>query len=79
MHFPPVPTQIQEKLHYYKGAELRTFCVPLHKIHLSCDLVTGSVVVGVRPSLPIPGVSLILSNDLAGGQVVANSCVSNVL
>ena len=38
-----------------QGAELRIFCVPLLKIHLSCDLVTGPVVVGVRPSFPILG------------------------
>jgi len=61
-----------------QGAELRTFCVPLHKIHLSCDLVTGPVVVGVRPTLPIPGVSLILGNDLAGERVVASPCVFKV-
>ena len=55
--------------------ELETFHVPLHKVHLKCGLVTGPVVVGVRPSLPVQGVSLVLGNDLAGGQV---ACVSNV-
>ena len=49
-----------------QGAELGTFRVPLHKVHLKCGLVTGAVVVGVRPSLPVQGVSLILGNDLAG-------------
>ena len=58
-----------------QGAELGTFRVPLHKVHLKCGLVTGAVVVGVRPSLPVQGVSLILGNDLAGGQV---ACISNV-
>ena len=58
-----------------QGAELGTFHVPLHKVSLKCGLVTGAVVVGVRPSLPVQGVSLILGNDLAGGQV---ACVSNV-
>lgn len=41
--------------------------VPLHKVHLTSDLVIGEVVVGVRPSLPVPGVEVILGNDLAGG------------
>ena len=59
-----------------QGAELGTFRVPLHKVHLKCGLVTAAVVVGVRPSLPVQGVSLILGNDLAGGQV---ACISNVL
>ena len=58
-----------------QGAELGTFRVPLLKVHLKCGLVTGAVLVGVRPSLPVQGVSLILGNDLAGGQV---ACVSNV-
>ena len=58
-----------------QGAELGTFCVPLRKVHLKCGLVTGAVVVGVRPSLPVQGVNLILGSDLAGRQV---ACVSNV-
>ena len=61
-----------------QGVELETFCVPLHKVYLKCNLVNGQAVVGVRPSLPIQGVSLILGNDLAGGRVVANPYVSNV-
>ena len=59
-----------------QGAELRKFCVPLNNIHLKSEL--GLVVVGVRPSLPVHGVSFILGNDLAGGQVIANPYVSNV-
>ena len=58
-----------------QGAELGTYHVPLHKVHLKCGLVTGAVVVGVRPSLPVQGVSLILGNNLAGGQV---AFISNV-
>ena len=37
--------------------------VRLHKVNLVSDLVTGSVVVGTRPTLPIKGVSLLLGND----------------
>ena len=54
-----------------QGAELGTFRVPLHKVHLKCGLVTG----GVRPFLPVQSVSFILGNDLAGGKV---AYVSNV-
>ena len=46
--------------------------IPLHKVNLVSDLVTGSVVVGTRPTLPIQGVSLLLGNDLAGGKMVAD-------
>ena len=42
---------------------------------MKCGLETGAVVVRVRPCLPVLGVSLILDNDLAGGQV---ACISNV-
>lgn len=42
--------------------------MPIHRIHRQSDLVTDSVVVGVRPSLPVKGVSFILGNDLARGK-----------
>ena len=53
-----------------QGIEGGCVHVPLHKANLVSDLVTGSVVVGTRPTLPIKGVSLLLGNDLAGGKVV---------
>ena len=43
----------------------------IHKVNLVSDLVTDSVVVGTRPTLPIKGVSLLLGNDLAGGKVTS--------
>ena len=51
--------------------------VPLHKVNLVSDLVTDSVVVGTRPTLPIKGVSLLLGNDLTGGKVVADPKVTS--
>ena len=39
-------------------------------LHTSSDIVPGMVTVGVRPRLPIKGISLILGNDLAGGKVM---------
>ena len=45
---------------------------PLHQVNLKSDLVSGTVTVDTRPSLPIEGVHLILGNDLAGGKVVVN-------
>ncbi len=44
--------------------------VPIHRIHLQCELITDFVEVGVRPALPVKGVSFILGNDLAGGKVI---------
>ena len=60
-----------------QGLELGVIKVPLHKIHLKSELVNGPVIVGIRPYLPIKGVSLLLGNDLAGGRIVAAPVVSN--
>ena len=53
-----------------QGVELGIVSVPMHTIYLKSDLVSGTVVVGLRPTLPIQGVSLILGNDLAGEKVI---------
>ncbi|XP_055773354.1 uncharacterized protein LOC129851112 [Salvelinus fontinalis] len=52
-----------------RGIGLNTLSVPLHKMMLDCGLVKGEVVVGVRPSLPIEGIDVILGNNLAGDRV----------
>ena len=44
--------------------------MPLHVVYLSSELITGTVTVGTRPTLPIKGISLILGNDLAGNKVI---------
>ena len=59
------------------GVELGFIRVPLHKVFLQSDLVSGSVIVGVCPTLPVEGVNLLLGNDLAGDKVMANPCVSS--
>lgn len=55
-----------------RGMGLVPFASPLHKIRLTCGLVEGDVVVGVRPELPVEGVHMILGNDLAGSKVWAD-------
>ena len=59
-----------------QGVELEPIRVPLHEVELQSDIVTGLVRVGVRPSLPVEGLSMILGNDLAGGRVTADPCVT---
>lgn len=51
------------------GIGLQTMSVSLHRVHLKSDLVQGEVTLGVRPSLPLKDVSVILGNNLAGGRV----------
>ncbi len=53
-----------------QGIEMSIVPVPLHRVHIKCDLVSGYVKVGVRSSLPVPGVDFILGNDLAGANVM---------
>ena len=53
-----------------QGVKLGIISVPLHTIYLKSDLVSGAAIVGLRPTLPIEGVSLILGNDLAGEKVI---------
>uniref|UniRef100_UPI00358E1415 uncharacterized protein isoform X3 n=1 Tax=Myxine glutinosa TaxID=7769 RepID=UPI00358E1415 len=45
---------------------------PLHVIHLESDLVSGPVTVGLQATLPVEGVSVVIGNDLAGGQIYGN-------
>ncbi|XP_027858578.1 uncharacterized protein LOC114135468 [Xiphophorus couchianus] len=52
--------------------------VPLHRVVIQSELWSGDAVVGVRPSFPIPGVSMILGNDLAGGRVLVTPDVTPV-
>ena len=53
----------------FKGMGMQLFSAPLHRFSLSCALVKGQVSMGVRPSLPVPGVAIVLGNDLAGNKV----------
>ena len=45
----------------------------LHVVNLKTDLVSGPVMVGIRPSLPV---QVILGNNLAGEKVMVNLCIS---
>ncbi|XP_073781537.1 uncharacterized protein isoform X2 [Danio rerio] len=59
-----------------RGFEMGFVDVPLHRIHLSSTIISGDVVVGVRSALPVPGITFILGNDLAGGNVWGESKVT---
>ena len=54
-----------------RGVEGGFINVPLHRVNLVSDIVSGSVVVGVMENLPAKGVSMLLGNDLARGKVIA--------
>lgn len=67
------------------GIKLSPVCAPLHFIQLTLGIVFGSFQTAVCPQLPVPGVDLVLCNDLAGGKifpspkVVTNPIVENAM
>ena len=61
-----------------QGVEFGTINVPLHKMTLKCNLVYGPVIVGVRPSLSVQGITVLLGNDLAVGRVLQSPRMSKV-
>ena len=52
------------------GVEMGVLEVPLHEVNIKSSLINGNIVIGMRPSLPVEGISLILGNDLAGEKVI---------
>ena len=47
------------------GVEMCVLEVQLYKVNIKSNLINGNIVIGMRPSLPVEGISLILANDLA--------------
>ena len=54
------------------GVEMGVLEVPLHEVNIKSSLINGKIVIGMRPSLPVEGISLILGNDLAGEKVMVD-------
>jgi len=53
-----------------QGIDLGIVSAPLHVVHLSCNLVNGTITVGLRPTHPVKRISLIVGNDFAGSKVM---------
>lgn len=53
-----------------QGIEMGFVPVPLHRVWVSSDLVSGYFNVAIRASLPVQGIHLIMGNDIAGGKVM---------
>ena len=54
------------------GVEMGVLEVPLHEVNIKSSLINGKIVIGMRPCLPVEGISLILGNDLAGEKVMVD-------
>ncbi|MPC88844.1 hypothetical protein E2C01_083765 [Portunus trituberculatus] len=48
------------------------FRLPLHTMWLDCGYVTGEVTVGVKDTLPVDGVDILMGNYLGGKNVIPN-------
>ena len=46
--------------------------VPLHEVNIKSSLINGNIVIGMRHSLPVEGISLILGNELAGEKLMVD-------
>ena len=45
--------------------EMSVLEVPLHEVNVKSSLINGNIVIGMRPLLPVEGISLILENRLS--------------
>ena len=59
-----------------QGAYPGFHSVPLHRINSKLDFVSGQAVVGIRPTLPVQGISLLFGINVAGGKVIMDPIVS---
>lgn len=60
---------------FFQGFELGFVHIPLHRICLKSNLISCTVNMGLRPILPVKGVSILLGNDLAEERVVPDPIV----
>ena len=44
--------------------------IPLHEVNIKSSLINCNIVIAMRPSLPVEGISLVLGNDLLSGEKV---------
>ena len=54
------------------GVEMGVLYFPLHEVNIKSSLINGNIVISMRPSLSVEGISLILGNDLAGEKVIVD-------
>ena len=54
------------------SVEMGILEVSLHGVNIKSSLINGNIVIGMRPSLPVERISLILGNDFAGKRVMVD-------
>ena len=58
-------------MYLFQVEEMGVLEVPLLEVNIKSSL-NGNIVIGMRPSLPLEGISLILGNDLAGERLMVD-------
>ena len=59
-------------MYFYLKGRNGHFRSPLHEVNIKSSLINGNIFIGMRPSLPVEGISFILGNDLAGEKVMVD-------
>ena len=54
------------------GVDIGVLEVPLHEVNIKFSLINDNIVIGMRTSLPVEGISLILGNDLADERIMVD-------
>lgn len=52
------------------GFDMQDISVPLRKVMLQSELMSGEGAVGVCPGFPIKGIALLMGNNIAEGRVL---------
>ena len=55
---------------FISEVEMGVLQVLPHEVNIKSSLINGNVGIGMRPSLPVEGISVILGNDLTGETVM---------
>ena len=59
-----------------QGVDPGFHSVPLHRFNSKLDFVSGQAVVGIRPTLPVQGISLLFGINVADGRAIMDPIVS---
>ena len=72
MYYPLTENSFTDANVPISGVDMGVLEVPLHEVNIKSSLINGNIVICMRPSLPVEGISLILGNDLAGEKVMVD-------
>ena len=60
-------------MYLFQGYKWIFLEVILHEVDIKSSLINSNILIDLRPSLPVEGISLILGNDYAGEKVMVDA------